>query len=169
MRAAMKAFLAGSCFIVATAASAVELGASAPGFTASTFDNKPVSLADYRGKVVFVDFWASWCSPCRQSLPMYDKLAGEFPTTEFTVIAINVDEDVADGKKFLSDHPVKYITVQNPQGDIPKAFGLSGMPSSYLIDRDGKVRQRYVGFEPTDISALKNEITKLIGKPAGAS
>jgi thiol-disulfide isomerase/thioredoxin len=169
MKTATALFVAALCFAAASPAPAVELGASAPGFTASTFDDKPVSLADYRGKVVFVDFWASWCSPCRQSLPMYDKLAGEFPGSDFAVIAVNVDEEAADGRKFLSEHPVKYITVQNPQGDIPKAFGLSGMPSSYLIDRDGKVRQRYVGFEPTDISALKNEITKLIGKPAGAS
>ena len=148
-----------------TATFAVEPGAPAPAFTASTFDNKPVSLSDYRGKVVFVDFWASWCSPCRQSLPMYDKLAGEFAPSDFVVIAVNVDEEAADAKKFLTDHPVKYTIVQNPQGDIPKAFGLNGMPSSYLIDRDGMVRQRYVGFEPTDIAVLKTEITKLIGKP----
>ncbi len=151
--------------LMSTAAVAVETGAPAPGFTASTFDNKQISLADYRGKVVFVDFWASWCSPCRQSLPMYDKLAGEFAPTDFVVIAVNVDEEAGDAKKFLTDHPVKYTIVQNPQGDIPKAFGLSGMPSSYLIDRDGTVRQRYVGFEPTDIAALKTEITKLIEKP----
>ncbi|MEP6485173.1 MAG: TlpA disulfide reductase family protein [Rudaea sp.] len=169
MKAAKTVLVAGFCLAVTMTAQAVELGAAAPGFTASTFDNKPVSLADFRGKVVFVDFWASWCSPCRQSLPMYDKLAGEFPTSDFAVIAVNVDEEVTDGKKFLTEHPVKYITLQNPQGDIPKAFGLSGMPSSYLIDRDGKIRQRYVGFEPTDISALKNEITRLIGKPADAS
>lgn len=156
-------------FAAAAAAAAAEPGTQAPGFTARTFDGKEVSLADFRGKIVFVDFWASWCSPCRESLPMYDKLAADFGTDNFAIIAVNLDETAADAKKFIAQHPVRYTIVQNPQGDIPKAFGLSGMPSSYLIDRDGKVRQRYVGFEPTDISALKNEIAKLIGKPAGAS
>ncbi len=168
MRTLRKTWLLAGMLATATA-SAVELGAPAPGFTAETFDHRKISLADYHGRVVFVDFWASWCSPCRQSLPMYDKLAGEFPAADFAVIAVNLDEEAADAQKFLSDHPVKYTIVQNPQGDIPKSFGLSGMPSSYLIDRDGVVRQRYVGFEPTDIGTLKAEITKMIGKRADAS
>ena len=154
---------------VASAAMAVEPGAPAPGFNAPTFDNKPVQLSDYRGKVVFVDFWASWCSPCRQSLPMYSKLSGEFPASDFAVVAINVDENAEDARKFLAEHPVKYTTVQNPDGDIPKAFGINGMPSSYLIDRDGMIRDRHVGFDPKDINTLRGEITKLIGKPADAS
>jgi thiol-disulfide isomerase/thioredoxin len=153
----------------ATIAAAVEPGSPAPGFDAPTFDNKPIRLVDYRGKVVFVDFWASWCSPCRQSLPLYDKLSGEFPTSDFAVVAINVDENAADAKKFLAEHPVKYTIVQNPKGDIPKAFGIDGMPSSYLIDRDGTIRDRHVGFEPKDIDALRGEIAKLIGAPAHAS
>ncbi len=153
----------------ASIAAAVELGSPAPGFDASTFDNKPVRLADYRGKVVFVDFWASWCSPCRQSLPLYDKLSGEFPASDFAVVAINVDENVADAKKFLAEHPVKYTIVQNPKGDIPKAFGIDGMPSSYLIDRDGTIRERHVGFAPKDIDTLRGDIAKLIGTPAHAS
>jgi cytochrome c biogenesis protein CcmG, thiol:disulfide interchange protein DsbE len=153
----------------ASIAAAVEPGSPAPGFDAPTFDNKPIRLADYRGKVVFVDFWASWCSPCREALPMYEKLSGEFPTSDFAVVAINVDENAADAKKFLAEHPVKYTIVQNPKGDIPKAFGIDGMPSSYLIDRDGTIRDRHVGFDPKDINALRGEIAKLIGTPAHAS
>ena len=153
----------------AAIAAAVEPGSPAPSFDASTFDNKPIRLADYRGKVVFVDFWASWCSPCRQALPLYDKLSGEFPATDFAVVAVNVDENAADAKKFMAEHPVKYTIVQNPKGDIPKAFGIDGMPSSYLIDRDGTIRDRHVGFEPKDIDALRGEIAKLIGAPAHAS
>src|SRR5262249_47538744 len=93
---------------LAFAAAAAEPGPPAPGFTAKTFEGKQVSLADYRGKVVFVDFWASWCSPCRESLPLYDKLAADFGGDEFTVIAVNLDETAADAKKFMAEHPVKY-------------------------------------------------------------
>lgn len=153
----------------ASISAAVEPGSPAPSFDASTFDKKPVRLSDYRGKVVFVDFWASWCSPCRQALPLYDKLSSEFPVTDFAIVAVNVDENAADAKKFMAEHPVKYTIVQNPKGDIPKAFGIDGMPSSYLIDRDGTIRDRHVGFEPKDIDALRGEIAKLIGAPAHAS
>jgi len=157
-----------AAFIVAAApVIAVEPGAPAPGFRLPTFDSAPpVSLAELRGKVVFVDFWASWCSPCRQSLPLYDKLRNDFAATDFVILAIGLDEDVADAKAFLGEHPVKYTTLQNPQGDVAKAFDLKGMPSSYLIDRDGIVRARHVGFEPKDIDVLKKEITGLLGKPA---
>jgi len=149
---------------------AVEPGAPAPAFRLPALDShEQVGLADYRGRVVLVDFWASWCGPCRQSLPLYDQLRAGFPATDFAILAINLDEEAADAKAFLREHPVKYTTLQNPQGDIAKAFGLSGMPSSYLIDRDGIVRQRHVGFEPADVDALKREITTLIGQPAHAS
>ena len=168
MRAAAAVATAGLSLTAATAF-AVDPGAPAPGFDALTFDNRQVHLSDYRGKVVFVDFWASWCSPCRQSLPLYDKLYGEFPASDFAVVAVNVDENAADAKKFLAEHPVKYTIVQNPKGDIPKAFGIDGMPSSYLIDRDGTVRDRHAGFDPKDIDALRGKIAKLIGKPADAS
>jgi hypothetical protein len=69
----------------------------------------------------------------------------------------------------MTQHPVRYTIVQNPQGDIPKAFGVSGMPSSYLIDRDGTIRQRHIGFNKKDLDMLRAEVNKLLGKPAGAS
>jgi peroxiredoxin len=161
--------LAVAAVLIAAAASAfaVEPGAPAPAFRLPAFDSAaPVSLADFRGKVVFVDFWASWCSPCRQSLPLYNTLRADFAAADFAILAIGLDEDVADAKAFLAEHPVKYTTLQNPQGDVAKAFDLKGMPSSYLIDRDGIVRARHVGFELKDIDVLKKEITGLLAKPA---
>ena len=153
--------------LLAASAAAVEPGAPAPVFRLPTFDSgQAVSLADFRGKVVFVDFWASWCSPCRQSLPLYDQLREHYAAADFVVLAIGLDEDVADAKAFLAEHPVKYATLQNPQGDVARAFDLKGMPSSYLIDRDGIVRARHVGFEAKDIDALRKEIDGLVGKPA---
>jgi len=167
MSAVTRLALAAMLIAAAVSALAVEPGAAAPAFRLPRFDSAdPVSLADLRGKVVFVDFWASWCSPCRQSLPLYDKLRSDFAAADFVILAIGLDEDVADAKTFLAEHPVKYTTLQNPQGDVAKAFDLKGMPSSYLIDRDGTVRARHVGFEPKDIDVLKKEIAGLLGKPA---
>ncbi|MGH8324338.1 MAG: TlpA family protein disulfide reductase [Steroidobacteraceae bacterium] len=148
---------------------AVEPGAPAPHFSLTPFvGTAPVRLSDYRGKVVLVDFWASWCSPCRQSLPLYNGLQADFPASDFAILAVNLDEDIADAKTFLREHPVTYTTLQNPQGDIAKTFKLKGMPSSYLLDRDGIVRARHIGFEPKDIGALKREIATLIAVAAHA-
>ncbi|MEO8802978.1 MAG: TlpA disulfide reductase family protein [Rudaea sp.] len=166
----VRILLAAALLAAAIAASAVEPGAVAPAFSLPSFASAhPVSLADYRGEVVLVDFWASWCSPCRQSLPLYDKLRGEFSPADFAILAIGLDENVADARSFLAEHQVKYMTLQNPQGDVAKAFGLTGMPSSYLIDRDGIVRARHIGFEPKDIVTLRHQIAVLIAKSAHAS
>jgi peroxiredoxin len=161
--------LAAALLATASAGATVGLGKAAPNFTLPPFTSSaPVHLADYRGKVVLVDFWASWCSPCRQSLPLYDKLRRNFPATDFAILAVNLDEESADARTFLSEHPVEYTTLQDPQGDVAKAYGLKGMPSSYLIDRDGVVRQRHIGFEPKDIAALQREIAALVARPVHA-
>ncbi|MBU6198797.1 MAG: TlpA family protein disulfide reductase [Xanthomonadaceae bacterium] len=161
--------LAAALLAAAGAASAVEPGATAPDFSLTPFaGTHSVSLADYRGKVVLVDFWASWCSPCRQSLPLYNGLQADFPVSEFAILAVGLDENSDDARAFLREHPVKYTALQDPRGDVAQAFGLKGMPSSYLIDRAGIVRYRHIGFEPEDINALKREITALIAKPAAA-
>ena len=159
--------LAVALVAAASAGFAVEPGAAAPDFRLTPFSGtQPVSLSDYRGKAVLVDFWASWCSPCRQSLPLYDKLRADFPASDFAVLAIGLDEDTADALAFLHEHPVEYMTLQDSKGDVAQAFGLKGMPSSYLIDRSGIVRYRHIGFEPRDIDALKREIATLIPQPA---
>ena len=165
MSVTLRLVMAAACLAAAMPAGAVEPGAPAPGFRLPTFESgQPVSLADFRGKVVFVDFWASWCSPCRQSLPLYDKLRAGYAPADFAILAISLDEDVAEAKAFLAEHPIKYTTLQNPQGDVAKSFDLKGMPSSYLIDRNGIVRARHVGFEAKDIDVLKKEIDGLVGK-----
>jgi len=142
---------------------AVGVGASAPEFDLPVLDgSRHIDFKDLRGKVVFVDFWASWCGPCRQSLPLYSKLNSEFSPREFVMVAINLDEDVAAAGRFLDQHPVNYPVLRDPRGDVPSAFGVIGMPSSYLIDRKGVVRARHVGFEPRDIAKLRAEIDSLL-------
>jgi len=146
-------------------AQAVEIGSAAPAFALPTLGSDVrVSLDQLKGKVVFVDFWASWCGPCRQSLPQYEKLRGELAHEDFSIIAINLDEEVGDAKNFLAQHPVNYTILRDPAGDVPKAFGLVGMPTSYLIDQTGIVRAVHTGFNPDDISKLHAEIHTLLGK-----
>jgi thiol-disulfide isomerase/thioredoxin len=159
--------MAAALLFAAAPAVAVEIGKPAPAFALTAIGGgASVSLEQFKGKVVFVDFWASWCGPCRQSLPQYEKLRSELADKQFAMIAINLDEEAADASAFLKQHPVNYTILRDPAGEVPKAFGLAGMPTSYLIDGDGIVRAVHTGFDPVDIDKLRVEIQALLGKHA---
>jgi peroxiredoxin len=161
--------VAAALLLAAAPALAVEIGKPAPPFALMAMNGgTPVSLEQLKGKVVFVDFWASWCGPCRQSLPQYEKLRVELAHDEFAIVAINLDEEAADATAFLKQHPVNYTILRDPAGDVPKTFGVAGMPTSYLIDRDGIVRSVHTGFDPADIDKLRVEIHALLEKHADA-
>lgn len=154
---------------VSTQALALDAGAMAP-ITAGPglIDGKPVSLASLRGRVVLVDFWASWCGPCKISLPEFEALRGELHAAghaqRFEVLAINVDTDAKAATHFLSKHPVSYPLLADPAGKLPEVYALPTMPSSYLIGPDGKVVEVHSGYKPGDAQKhLKPAILKLLG------
>jgi thiol-disulfide isomerase/thioredoxin len=149
------------------AARAVEPNQAAPVFSAHRLDaDANLSLSDYRGKVVYLDFWASWCGPCQTAMPLIESLRSEFPDTQFQVLAVNVDQDPEKAKSFLSHHKVGYPSVSDPEGHLPSTYGLKTMPTSYLIDRNGVVRYVHAGFRASDVDGLRNEIRTLLGTPA---
>jgi peroxiredoxin len=122
-----------------------------------------VRLSDYRGKIVFLDFWASWCPPCLVSLPAYEKMYSELGNVEFEIIAINVDEHIDDGIAFLEDHPVSYPVLADPDGEVGIPYGVRSLPISYLIDREGRIVQRYRSYKIGDEIQLKKLIEELLG------
>lgn len=135
----------------------------APAFSLpDIYSGEEKALAQYRGKVVYLDFWASWCGPCRQSLPLLNTLRNELGEDKFEVIAINLDENPEDGKRFLEKYPVTYPVLTDTSGDTPQKYQLTGMPTSYLIDQNGNLRGAHQGFRSGDIDKIRDIVKTLI-------
>lgn len=135
----------------------------APQFRGTTINTgQQINLRDFRGKVVLVDFWASWCPPCLVSLPAYNRMRREIGTHEFEVIAINVDQSTEEGVQFLQDQPVDFPVLADPDGRIGTPFGVQSLPVSFLLDRESRIVASYKGFKVGDEVKLKLAITGLL-------
>jgi peroxiredoxin len=153
--------------LVGAPASALDVGDEAYDFEAPLLDgDQTVHLSDHRGKVVYLDFWASWCNPCTKAIPAIEQLRKEFPETDFQVLAVNVDKSKKKATQFLDKTPIGYPSVADPRGKLPRRFGLETMPTSYLIDREGVIRYVHRGFRSGDVDELRAQIQKLVGVPA---
>jgi len=137
--------------------SAQEVGSRAPGFDLAT-SAKPVRLADLKGQVVYLDFWASWCAPCKQSFPFMSEMQAKYGARGFTVIGVNVDQKREDADKFLASTPAKFTVGYDTSGKVAEVYQPKGMPTSYLIGADGKVRAVHVGFKDSQREQIEREI-----------
>ena len=170
-RGARKLLESGSCFLhlalltaILGSRVAVAQGAAAtPELSLPTLAGEgPVSLAQYRGKIVYVDFWASWCGPCRKSLPLYEAMYRELDPDHFAILAISLDEDPKDASDFLEIHPVSYTVLSDPEGVTAEAWGLKAMPTSFLLDGSGELVEAYPGFETSHMEVIRNDIETLL-------
>ena len=123
-----------------------------------------VRLADYKGKVVLIDFWASWCPPCKTSFPALDALFRAYQEQGLEVLAVNVDERPQDAAAFLDAHPHRLTVLYDAKGLSPLAFGVKGMPSSFLIDRSGNIRFIHMGYSGNVDDSFRQEITQLLSE-----
>lgn len=142
----------------------------APAVRLAGADGQAVSLSDLRGKVVLVDFWASWCAPCRRSFPELNQLQDLFGSRGLQVVAINLDEQRKDADAFLAaQRPPTVTVVYDPRGASAKAFGVQAMPSSFLIGRDGTIRFTHSGFNDDVAAQYRREIGQLLDEQAGGA
>ncbi|MBL4900087.1 MAG: TlpA family protein disulfide reductase [Colwellia sp.] len=120
------------------------------------------ALAKHKGEVIYLDFWASWCGPCRKSFPWMNKIEAKYKQQGFSVISINLDANKDLAAKFLKETPASFTVIYDPKGKIAKHFKIQGMPSSMLIGRDGKIKSRHTGFFTKKISQYQQEIEQLL-------
>ena len=125
-------------------------------------DQGNVRLADYQGKVIFLDFWASWCLPCKKSFPWMTEIKKEYADQGFEVIAVNLDKDKKLADNFLKMVDINFVVAFDDSGKSASDYKLQGMPVSYLIGRDGKVHASHLGFRNEDKVRLEKAIQTLL-------
>ena len=125
-------------------------------------DSGQVSLENYRNQVVYVDFWASWCQPCKHSFPWLNKMQERYGEDGFKVIAINLDKDKALAAEFLKQVPADIEIAYDPEGTVADLYSLKVMPSSFLIDRKGNLVHAHKGFKTNDGSRMEDMIRKVL-------
>jgi len=143
-------------------ASAVGVGEAAPALALANAKGEPVALDKLRGQVVYVDFWASWCGPCKRSFPWMNELAQRYGASGLTVVAVNVDKKREDADRFLAATPAQFTVVYDAAGATPAAWAVKGMPSSYLIDRSGHVVLVEQGFRDEQKAGVESRIRDLL-------
>ena len=143
-------------------ANAAEVGAPAPALALATAAGDLVALDQLRGKVVYVDFWASWCGPCRKSFPWMAEMQSKYGPSGFTVVAVNVDKKRPDAERFLNATPARFTIVYDPAGTTPAAWNVKAMPSSFLIDAKGNIAVVESGFHDHKVAELESRIKTLI-------
>lgn len=137
----------------------------APDFTLPTFpDDAKISLQDFKGRVVYLDFWATWCPPCRKSFPWMDEMHERYKEDGLTIIAVSVDKKRELIEEFIKKMEPAFIIAHDPAGKVAKSYKLRGMPSSYLIDRNGVLAKVHMGFRKKDEAKLEAIIQTLLEK-----
>jgi peroxiredoxin len=150
----------GACGLAAAVACAVLAGGSgcdtakpskgdlAPDFVLQSIDGRTRKLSNYRGKVVLVNLWATWCPPCLEELPVLDQLGEEFGDKGLVVLGVAGDEDVQAVRDFLAKSPVKFEVLLDPRGVIGTQYAITGYPETFFVDREGRLRDKIVGPVP---------------------
>src|ERR1044072_6624744 len=137
--------------LVASFALAATTTGPAPGFTLKSREGKTVSLADYKGQVVMVNFWATWCGPCRQEMPLLEQIYEKYHSLGFTLLCVNVEDYPQGAAKWLKDTgPVTFPVLFHPKNEISKLYKVQTMPTTVLVARDGTMRFIHQRYQPGD-------------------
>lgn len=157
MRRALTAF----SLCLSLAVQAGDISGPAPEFRLHDASGNVHQLDTLKGQVVMINFWASWCGPCRQEMPLLEAIFQKYEPLGFTLLAVNVEENSADGEAWLRDRPVSFPVLYDPDNQVSKLFDVIAMPSTVLIDRQGNVRYLHHGYKPGYEEDYMNQIRAL--------
>ncbi len=147
---------------VATAAWSAELNKPAPDFTLKSMSGENVKLSELRGNVVMINFWASWCGPCRQEMPLLDEFYKKYSKLGFVLLGVNVEEDSSKAANYLKEVPVSFPILYDNTNAVSKMYDIDAMPSTVLVDRNGNMRFLHRGYKPGDENEYKKLMKKLM-------
>lgn len=143
---------------------APKAGYRAPRFKALDLQGKPVGLSDLQGRVVLLNFWASWCAPCVEEMPALRRLQAALPATAFTVVALAQDIESGDVAKFLKDHPVNFPVALDEDNEIARLYKVRGLPVTFLVDKQGRIVEKILGPKKWDDADWRGKIAALAAK-----
>jgi thiol-disulfide isomerase/thioredoxin len=144
---------------------AVEAGGAMPTCKLSPIgESQSSDLSQYKGQVLYVDFWASWCGPCAKSFPFLNEMYEQLKGQGLQIVGVNLDENPDEAKAFLAKYPASFTVVADVSKQCAKDFGVKAMPSSYIIDRKGVVHHVHLGFRPGEAKELRVMVEKLLSE-----
>ncbi|MDH3560616.1 MAG: TlpA family protein disulfide reductase [Gammaproteobacteria bacterium] len=148
--------------LLSSTVSAGTVQAPAPDFTLKSDSGENLRLSEMRGEVVLINFWASWCGPCRQEMPILSELHDKYKAMGFTVLGINVEENSSDARKLLKEMPVSFPVLFDNDSSVSKQYDVAAMPSTVLVDRDGNMRYLHKGYKPGLEDTYVDQVRSLI-------
>jgi peroxiredoxin len=146
----------------ACAAASTQAPAPAPDFSLAARDGGTVQLSSLKGQVVMINFWATWCGPCRQEMPLLEQLHAKYEPLGFTLLGVNVEPDSVAATTWLKGMPVTFPILFDTKNAVAEQFGVMGMPSSVFVDREGRVRYVHRGYKPGDEAQYADLIRSLV-------
>ena len=143
-------------------ATSVEISGPAPDFTLKDRDGNTVSLSDLKGQVVLINFWATWCGPCRKEMPLLEQLHARYEPLGFKLLGVNVEEGNVNAEAFLTETPVTFPILFDPENQVSKLYDVSAMPSTVLVDRQGNMRYLHHGYQDGYENIYQDQIRQLV-------
>ena len=144
------------------AAVAASVSGPAPNFTLKSLGGKNLKLSEMAGNVVLINFWASWCGPCREEMPLLNAMHNKYEPLGFTVLGVNVEEQADNARGFLKDFPVDFPILLDNRNQVSKLYNVVAMPTTVVVDRDGNMRYLHKGYKSGDEKKYQEMIKKLV-------
>ncbi len=149
-------------FVPVAAADAAEMNEAAPDFTLKSLGGKNLKLSELAGNVVLINFWASWCGPCREEMPLLNALHNKYEPLGFTVWGVNVEENSASAEGFLKNFPVDFPILLDDTNTVSRLYKVIAMPTTVVVDRDGRMRFLHQGYKSGDEAMYRQMVKKLV-------